>query len=87
MIYRNAILLTLTVAAFAQQKAPATVSGSVAATLRFVEGDLLGAAEAMPESGYDFIPKDGTFKGARSFGEQLKHAACSHIAFFNEIEI
>jgi hypothetical protein len=86
MPLRVTICLALTLLAHAQQKAPTTVSGSVAATLRFVEGDLLGAAEAMPESGYDFIPKDGTFKDARSFGEQLKHAACSHMAFFNEIE-
>jgi hypothetical protein len=86
MTYRNAIWLVAMLAAHAQEKAPTTVSGSVAATLRFVEGDLLGAAEAMPESKYDYVPKDGTFEDARSFGEQLKHAACSHIAFFNEIE-
>jgi hypothetical protein len=86
MPVRNAIWLAMAVATYAQEKVPTTVSGSVGATLRYVEGDLLGAAEAMPESQYDFIPKDGAFKDARSFGEQLKHAACSHIAFFNEIE-
>jgi uncharacterized damage-inducible protein DinB len=86
MPYRNAIWLVLMLTAPAQEKVATTVSGSVAETLRFVEGDLLGAAEAMPESKYDYIPKDGAFKDARSFGEQLKHTACSHVAFFNEIE-
>jgi hypothetical protein len=70
----------------AQEKAPTTTSGSVGATLQFVEGQLLGAAEAMPEAKYGFVPKDGTFNDARSFGEQIKHVACAHFAFFNEIE-
>jgi hypothetical protein len=65
MPYRNAIWLVLMLTAPAQEKVATTVSGSVAETLRFVEGDLLGAAEAMPESKYDYIPKDGAFKDAR----------------------
>ena len=64
----------------------ATVSSSVSETMRMTEGNLLGAAEAMPESKYGYIPKDGEFKDARSFGEQLKHVACAQIGFFNEIE-
>ena len=86
MTYRVAVWLVMISAADAQPKAPTTVSGSVGVTLRLVEGNLIGAAEAMPESKFDYIPKDGTFKDARSFGEQLKHAACAQIGFFNEIE-
>ena len=40
----------------------------------------------MPEAGYDFVPSSGDFKGARSFGERIKHAACANLAFFDEIE-
>ena len=87
MMYRLlTFVLVMTSAICAQQKAPATVSGSVAATLSFAEGDLLGAAEAMPESAYSFIPTAGSFKEARSFGEQIKHVACGHLGFFSEIE-
>lgn len=69
-----------------QQKIPATVSGSVGATIEFVEGNLLGVAKAMPEAKYASIPKDGAFAGASSFGDQLKHLACTHVGFFKEIE-
>ena len=40
----------------------------------------------MPADKYSFIPTAGSFKDARSFGEQLKHVACANRAFFNEIE-
>ena len=58
----------------------------MATMLRMAEGDLLGGAEAMPESKSAFIPKDGAFEGARSFGEQIKHVACAHFGFLNELE-
>jgi hypothetical protein len=86
MIRRLALCLALAVAAHAQQRDPAAVSASVASTLSMIEGQLLGVAEAMPESKYGYIPGSGAFADARSFGEQLKHAACSHLAFYNEIE-
>jgi len=70
----------------AQEKPEPTISGSVSETLRMVEGELLGAAEAMPESKYSYVPKDGAFQDARTFGEQLKHVACAQLAFFLEIE-
>jgi hypothetical protein len=59
MTCRIAIWLVVMIAAHAHEKVPTTVSGSVAATLSFVEGDLLGAAEAMPESKYGYVPNDG----------------------------
>ena len=65
---------------------PTTISDSVAETLKFAEGNLLGAAEAMPENKYDYIPSSGKFDGVRSFGEQVKHVACAQFAFFNEFE-
>ena len=65
---------------------PTTIADSVADTLKFVEGNLLGVAEAMPEDKYAYIPIAGKFDDARSFGEQVKHVACAQFAFFNEFE-
>jgi hypothetical protein len=65
---------------------PATIADSVAEWLKFIEGGFLGAAEAMPEDKYDYIPTAGKFDDARSFGEQVKHVACAQFAFFNEFE-
>jgi uncharacterized damage-inducible protein DinB len=80
-------LALLMAPAFAQnQSIPTSIQGSVARTLDLAEGQFLSVAEAMPESKYAFVPTAGNFEGARSFGEQVKHVACSHMAFFNEIE-
>ena len=65
---------------------PATVADSIAETLKFIEGNFLGVAEAMPENKYDYVPTAGKFDDARSFGEQVKHVACAQFAFFNEFE-
>jgi uncharacterized damage-inducible protein DinB len=35
----------------------------------------VAAAEAMPEDKYGFAPKDGEFKGVKTFAEQVKHVA------------
>jgi len=79
-------LATLLCPVFAQNQPPKTIADSVLGPLHTVEGQLLGVAEAMPESKYSFIPASGNFEGARSFGEQIKHVACGQFAFFNEIE-
>src|SRR6516162_11374554 len=65
---------------------PKSISQSVAGTLQYAEGSLLGLAEAMPEDKYAFVPSNGKFEGVRSFGEQVKHVACAQFAFFNEFE-
>jgi hypothetical protein len=73
-------------ALFAQSEIPKSIAESVGNTLRMAEGQLLGVAEAMPEAKYSFIPTAGKFDDARSFGEQIKHVACSQFGFFKEIE-
>jgi uncharacterized damage-inducible protein DinB len=87
--------LAIVVASFCVMAAPAMaqedempkdIAGSVGVELRYSESQFLAAAEAMPESKYDFVPTAGNFKGARSFAEQVKHVACATFAFFNEIE-
>jgi DinB superfamily len=40
-----------------------------------VESEFVPAAEAMPEDKYSFVPASGEFKGARTFGQQVKHVA------------
>jgi len=73
-------------AARAESEIPKSIADSISSTLQFVEGSFLGAAEAMPEDKYSYIPTAGKFDGVRSFGEQIKHVACAQFAFFNEFE-
>ena len=65
---------------------PTSIAGSVEFTMHLNEGSFLSVAEAMPEEKYGFIPTNGKFDDARSFGEQVKHVACAQFAFFNEFE-
>lgn len=53
----------------------ATSGKAVDDTYAMVEGQFVPAAEAMPEDKYGFAPKDGEFKGVKTFGEQVKHVA------------
>lgn len=66
--------------------APKTIAASVADSLEWAENEMIGAAEAMPEAKYSFVPRSGEFAGARTFAEQIKHVACAQFAFFNEFE-
>jgi len=85
MTFLGAAILASPIAA-QQESIPKSIAESVLWTLRFTQKDFLAAAEAMPEAKYAFVPSGGNFKGARSFGEQVKHVACADFAFFNEIE-
>lgn len=40
-----------------------------------VEGMLVGAAEAMPEEQFGYVPTGGEFKDVRTFAQQIKHVA------------
>lgn len=51
-----------------------------------IERQFVSLADAMPADKYGFAPKDGEFKGVRTFAEQVKHVACANFAFFNEVE-
>jgi len=62
------------------------MAATVAQWFEMIEQSFVPLAETMPADKYDFKPTDGAFKGARTFGEQLKHVACGNFAFFNEIE-
>jgi len=69
-----------------QDDIPKSIADSVSETLQFAEGNFLSVVEAMPENKYSFVPSDGRYDDARTFGEQVKHVACSQFAFFNEFE-
>jgi hypothetical protein len=52
-----------------------TVASVLDESVKNIEGELVPAAEAMPEDKLDFAPTSGEFKGVRTFGQQLKHVA------------
>lgn len=43
--------------------------------LALIAKTIVPLAEAMPADRYGFVPTQGSFSGARSFGEQAKHVA------------
>src|SRR5690606_1694976 len=58
--------------------APMTGSGIARmyqAQLDLVEADVVSLALAVPEEVFDFVPLQGEFEGARTFGEQVRHLA------------
>jgi hypothetical protein len=74
-----ACLTLLACCAFAQEQpkksAPKTVAEVLDSQIGTVEKEFVPAADAMPEDKYSFAPTNGEFKGARTFGEQIKHVA------------
>jgi hypothetical protein len=52
-----------------------TTSEVMDGSVKIIEGELVPAAEAMPEDKYGFAPSTGEFKGVRTFGQQVKHVA------------
>ncbi|SRR5581483_5623453 len=59
----------------AKKDEPQTVSQVLNAETSRLEGEVVSAAEAMPEDKYSFAPTNGEFKGVRTFGQQVKHVA------------
>lgn len=60
---------------------PSQVYGKL---LSLVEKEFVGAAEAMPEDKFAFVPTQGEFAKVRSFGDQLKHVAEANGYFFHD---
>lgn len=55
--------------------APPSIGMAVDGSFQLMEKQFVGAAEAMPEDKFGFAPKDGEFKGVKTFAEQVKHVA------------
>jgi len=52
-----------------------TVASLYQGQLKGAESEIVSLAEAMPESAYNFAPKQGAFDKVRTFAQQLKHVA------------
>ena len=76
-----AILLVAGGKSLTQTAKPATTVGPaqvVEARITTIEGEVVPAAEAMPEERYSFAPSGGDFAGVRTFAEQVKHLAAAN---------
>src|SRR6266849_5895472 len=71
-----------------------TVASALLRGMEFQEYEVRSAAEAMPEDLYGYRPAEGKFKDqkpdfgpaeVRTFAEQVKHVACSNLAFASEL--
>jgi hypothetical protein len=82
------LLLTVSAAVGAQSgpARPTSVADSVALVWNVLGRSFVSLADAMPADRWNFVPKQGEFKGVRTFAEQVKHAACANYAFFAELE-
>jgi uncharacterized damage-inducible protein DinB len=83
------IFLLLSVAALGQSPdAPPTVASVVDREIAAIEKQVLAAAEAMPESKFNFSPESlnipgSDYKGVRTFALQVKHVAASNYAIWS----
>ena len=86
------VIIALLLAAFvaptpaAAQPRVDPMAATVAQWFTMVERSFVSLADAMPADRWTFAPKDGEFKGVRTFGEQVKHVACANYGFFNQVE-
>jgi uncharacterized damage-inducible protein DinB len=76
--------------ASASPSSPATIASAIDREISLVEKEVVEAAEAMPESKFDFSPEKlnisgSDYKGARTFGQQLKHVAASNYLIWSPI--
>jgi hypothetical protein len=84
---------------FAQENPTAaeltTVASALLYNFRFEEYEFRSAAAAMPAEKYGYRPAQGDYGGVypgygpkelRTFGEQVKHVACSNFAFAAELD-
>jgi uncharacterized damage-inducible protein DinB len=72
-------------AAAAQERVD-PMAATVAQWFTMIERSFVSLADAMPADRWTFAPKDGEFKGVRTFGEQVKHVACANYGFFTQVE-
>jgi uncharacterized damage-inducible protein DinB len=72
-----------------------TVASAFLRGLQYQEYEVRSAAEAMPEETYGYRPAEDRFRNekpefgpaqVRTFGQQVKHVACSNFAFAAELD-
>ena len=77
----TAFLSTLATAQMAPPPPATTLGEALQFNLNIAKMEFTSAAEAMPEDKYSFAPKDGEFKGVRTFAQQVKHVAAVNYMF------
>ena len=60
---------------FAAEPSSSAISKSLDGDLKGIEKELVPLVEAMPADKFDFAPKQGEFKGVRTFRQQATHVA------------
>ena len=58
-----------------------TIADVLNRSVKNMEKEFTSAAEAMPADKYSFAPKDGEFKGVKTFAEQIRHVAAANYEF------
>ena len=82
----GAILFTSAIVVAQNKPAPAkSVADSMNEIWTDMEQSFIALADAMPADKWDFKPSQGEFKGARTFGEHVKHVACANEAWANKL--
>jgi hypothetical protein len=76
-----AVALAAPTAAAGQDRAD-PMAETVTQWFTMIERQFVSLADAMPADRWSFAPKDGEFKGVRTFAEQVKHVACANYGFF-----
>lgn len=73
------VLILWSSALFGQSATPTSTAPTAAkvfdSQLRGPEGETVSLVEAVPESAFSFVPKNGAFEKSRSFAQQAKHLA------------
>jgi hypothetical protein len=80
-----AACLTIPARAASQEQVD-PLAAPVAQQFTTIAESFIALADAMPAERFAFKPTNGEFKNVRTFGEQVKHVACTNFAIFNEIE-
>jgi hypothetical protein len=70
-----ALLLSIQAGAETPKPEPGPLAKTVNDGASNIENTLIPAVEAMPEEKFAFVPSTGTFKGVRTFAQQVKHVA------------
>jgi hypothetical protein len=84
------LLLVLPVLGFAAWGEEPTIASAIDREVTNIEKQIVDAAEAMPESRFNFSPEGlrisgADYKGVRTFAEQVKHIAASNYAIWSGI--
>jgi hypothetical protein len=84
------VLLALSVFSVAASGQASSIASAVGREITDVEKQITDAAEAMPESKFNFSPENlhiagGDYKGVRTFALQIRHIAASNYAIWSAL--